>query len=420
MTKKTKELISIFIIGVVVFFLGAIICQAAEKEIRLGFSAPLTGSNAEMGVAMKQGEKMIIEEWNAKGGIYLKKYGKKLPIKFFIDDDQSRPEVAVSVGEKMITRHKVHAHVVSAHSSLCMAVMELAPKYKIPIIGFQTISGEIAKKVTKNPARYNYFWKTGYNHYAYGTGCFEVYKSLIEKGLFKPKNKSIAFVVEDTDWGRSIAKSASDLFKTIGFKNVAIEAIPRGYTDFYPQLSKFKALDIDIMVSVIVDVSSGVALAKQFHEVGLKSAHFAVFYPNRPEYIPGAGKAANYLVWVPLLVDTKVPRQKAYEEKIKNRWGKRVTMNSDHLFADDGLGILLEAIERAGSLEPDAIIEGIKKTDRQGLMGRYIFDMKNHTVRDGKGYLELPVAQIQNGKSGTIWPDDKATFSYQNPPWLKN
>jgi branched-chain amino acid transport system substrate-binding protein len=389
---------------------------AEEQEIRLGFSAPLTGPNAEMGVATRQGLELAAEEWNQKGGIYIKKWGKKVPIKMFIGDDQSKPEIAVSVGEKNITREKVHVHVISCASGPCMAAMELAPKYGLPVFGFQTISKDIADKVEKDPQRYWSFYKIGYNHDIYGAAVHGTYTYLMKKGLWKPKNKTIAYLVEETDWGRSNARTATELMVKEGFKQASMEAVPLGYTDWYPQLTKLKAMEPDILVSVMVAVSSGVALVKQFHEVGMKSSHFAIFYPNRPEYLPGAGNKADGVVWVPLLVDLSNPPQKAYAEKLKKRWN--VSLNSDHIFADDGMQVTLEAIERAQSVEPKAIIEEMAKTDRKGLMGRYVFNQKTHTVQAGSGYLEMPVAQIVNGKSACIFPEDKASTTYKKPSWM--
>ena len=82
-----------------------------------------------------------------------------------------------------------------------------------------------------------------------------------------------------------------------------METVPLGYTDFYPQLGKMKNLGSDLLMTVFTPLSSGVALTKQFQEVGLKAYHHAIYYPLRPEFIPQAGKSADYLVWSTLLVD---------------------------------------------------------------------------------------------------------------------
>ena len=128
--------------------------------MKIGITAPLTGPAAEAGVALKQGFIMAVEEWNAKGGVMLKEFNQKVPVEVLIEDCQSKPEVGVAIAEKLFTRDKVDVLLGDAfHSSVTMAIMELAPKYGKPIMSVEPVSEEIAKKVASNPKRYWNFWK---------------------------------------------------------------------------------------------------------------------------------------------------------------------------------------------------------------------------------------------------------------------
>jgi len=421
MTKKTFVSFMVFVLAVVVNLLcwRDICLAAAPREVKIGATAPLTGPAAESGVATKEGLILALEEWNKKGGVYLKEYNKKLPVNLLIEDCQSKPEVGVSVGEKLITREKVHFLIADTiHSSVTMAVMELAPKYGFPVMSAQPVSLEIAKKIAKDPKKYWSFWKGDWNSTAYANTIFSTYQWLMEKAYFKAKNKTIAFIVEDTDYGRSNADKAGELFAGIGWKPLTTETVGLGYTDFYPQLTKLKAINPDVLVSVFTSLSSGVALAKQFHEVGMKPSHMAVYYPIRPEYIGDTGKAADYLIWTPQMTDPiNVPRHREFQEKIKKRW--KVTMTQDHAFAYDTLNNTLSTIERAGSVEPKAIVKALSQLDNTGVLGRYIFNQENHSIRDGADFLPVPTSQIQNGKDVLIWPASMAVGSYKTPPWVQ-
>jgi branched-chain amino acid transport system substrate-binding protein len=387
-------------------------------EIRIGATAPLTGPAAEAGVALKQGMILAVEEWNAKGGIKIKEAAKPLPIKIIIEDSESKPAVGVSVGEKLITRDKVHLLLGDTFaSSVTMAIMELAPKYGIPIMSIEPVSAEIAKKVAANPQRYWSFWKGDWNSDAYANTIFSTYEYLFGKGLLKPKNKTIAFIVEDTDYGRSNAQKTSELFQGIGWKTIALEAVQLGSTDFYPQLNMLKEKDPDILVTVFTPLASGVAVSKQFHEVGLKASQFAIYYPLRPEYFQQAGDAGEFLMWSPLMLDPEHNAlHKEFKEKINKRWN--VTLTSDHSSGYDGVYNVLDSIQRAGSLDPKAIVAALSKLDRKGYMGRYVFDQKTHTIKDGEAFIPVPAAQIQKGKHVMIWPPDMAAGTYQPQPWV--
>lgn len=422
MIRKTFVLVMSFLMVTGAISLSSpYICYAgAPKEVRIGATVPLTGPAAESGVATKEGLVLALEEWNEKGGVYLKEYGKKLPVKVLMEDCQSKPEVGVSVGEKLITRDKVHFLLGDTiHSSVTMAVMELAPKYGIPVMSGQPVSLEIAKKVAKDPDRYWNFWKGDWNSDAYANTIFSTYQWLMKKGLFKAKNKTIAFIVEDTDYGRSNAEKAGEAFAKVGWKPLTTETVALGYTDFYPQLTKLRHMNPDILVSVFTSLSSGVALGKQFHELGMKSSHMAVYYPVRPEYIRDAGKAAEHLIWTPQLTDpVNIPHHKEFQAKIKKRWG--VTLTNDHACAYDYLNIILRTIERAGSLEPKPIVKELSQLEYRGVLGRYVFNQKNHAIRDGADFIPVPTSQIQNGRNVLFWPESRAVGTYQKPPWVED
>ncbi len=420
--RKMKRLSSgLGLVGLVVLLLMGYAPHAmagAPTEIVIGATGPLTGPAAEAGAALKQGMILAVEEWNAKGGIKVKEAPKPLPIKFIVEDSESKPAVGMSVAEKLITRDKVNVLLGDSFaSSVTMAIMELAPKYGIPIMSVEPVSAEIAKKVAANPQRYWSFWKGDWNSDGYANTIFSTYKYLIDKGMFKPKNKTVAFVVEDTDYGRSNGKKTSELFKEIGWSTVAFETVQLGSTDFYPQLNMLKEKDPDILVTVFTPLASGVAITKQFHEIGLKASLFAIYYPLRPEYLQQAGNAADLLLWSPLSLDPEHNAlHKELKEKIEKRWNVSVT--GDHMQGYDGMVNVLDSIQRAGSLDPKAIVEALSKLDRKGYMGRYVFDQATHTVKDGEDFLPISSAQIQDGKNVVVWPAAMAAGTYKAQPWV--
>jgi len=421
---KRKEILAILVFFIAFtcgFFCTPNRCLAeTPQEVRIGVTAPLTGPAAEAGVALKEGAIMAAEEWNADGGIFIEEAGKKLPIKILVEDCQSKPEVGVSVGEKLITRDKVNMLIGDMlHSSVTMAVMELAPKYGIPVLSAEPVSTEIAKKVKANPKRYWSYWKGNWNSDALGGAVFDTYKYLIEKGLFKPKSKKIAFIVEDTDWGRSNAQKASEFFKGAGWETLTTETVPLGHTDFYPQLTKIKSMSPDILVTSFTPLSSGVACTKQFHELGLKCGHMGIYYPSRPEYLSQVGKMGNYLLWTTSFIDpVNIPRHKEFARKVQKRWG--VTPNMDHASGYDVVYNALDSIKRAESLDPKTIVESLSKLDRPGVLGRYVFNQEDHAILAGEDYIPVPGIQIQNGKDVVIYPSSLAVGFYQKPPWMNN
>lgn len=404
------------------FVIGSILLAGCSQggsadSVKIGVTGPLTGSTANSGISLKQGMEMAVEEWNEKGGIEID--GEMLPVEMIFEDNQGQPSEGVSTAEKLFNNDNVHFLIGDAFaSSVTMAIMELASQYEKPIMSGEPVSSAISEKVEQDPEKYKYFWKGNFSSEAYGEGAFETIKTLIEKGDFTPKNKTVAFVVEDTDYGRSNVAEAQKLFEADGWEQVAFETVEVGHTDFYPQLTKLKSLDADVLITCFTAVSSGVALVKQFHETDMESLHLAIYYPIRPEFIEQAGEDANGLIWEPISYQPElIEVQKEFEDKYVEIY--EVEGNADAAQGYDYMNNVLTAIEAAGTLDSDKIVEELYKLSRDGLLGRYEFDQSNHTVKAGPDFLPVPAAQIQNGEDQIIWPDNLATSQYVPQPWVK-
>ena len=94
-------------------------------------------------------------------------------------------------------------------------------------------------------------------------------------------------------------------------------------------------------------------------------------------------------------------------------------MDDNHVWGYEHMNTVLDAIQRAGSLEPEKIVDALSKMDRKGLYGRYTFDVPTHTLRSGTEFIPMPAAQIVEGKSTVISPAYLAKKKYVPQPWIK-
>ncbi|MBP1699679.1 MAG: transporter substrate-binding protein [Deltaproteobacteria bacterium] len=376
----------------------------APAVIKVGIVAPLSGPAAWAGVAIREGADLAAEEANNAGGIFLKDYNKKVKIEAIYGDSQSKPAIGVTVAEKLITKDQVHFLVGEAfHSSVTMAIMEMAPKYNIPFQSWMPVSNEISDKIKSNPKKYWNFWKGDFASDAYGKTIHDTYVYLEQKGFFKPKKKTIAFVIEETDFGRSNADVSFELMKKDGWQKVAYEVVPIGHNDFYPQLTKIRSLNPDVIVSCFTALNSGTAFIKQFRETGMTSSHMAIYYPLYPQLIQNAKEAADYLIWTPLLLNpSKIELQAKFQERFKKKYGKDI--NNQNGAGYDGMFGVITAFTDAGSIDPKRVVDSIAKTDYRAVLGRYKYNLDRHEIMDGIDYIPIPTAQIINGKNQIIWP----------------
>src|SRR5208337_1810705 len=78
----------------------------AQDVVRIGVTAPLSGPPAQSGLALRQGMTMVMDEWNAKGGLTID--GKRYKIELLFEDTQDSPAQGVSAAQKLITNNHVH------------------------------------------------------------------------------------------------------------------------------------------------------------------------------------------------------------------------------------------------------------------------------------------------------------------------
>lgn len=384
---------------------------AAAQDVTIGVVGPLTGPAANTGVAAKQAMEYAVKQWNAGNGP--SESDNPPQVKLLFEDSQSRPEVGVSAGQKLFTRDNVDMLIGDTlHSSVTMAMMELAPQFQKPVLSAEPVSTAIADKVSSDPEKYKYFWKGDYNSDGYGRAVHGFYKWMIEEGKLKPESKTIAFVIEETDYGRSNAEIISQLFAEDGWKTTEIEAVPLGAADFYPQLSKLRQNPPDIVVSVFSAANSGIAFVKQFKEQGLKSSSMGIYYPTKPEFMQQAGDAAEGMVWASLqFAPDLYPQHKEFSDAIQAEYGNPATFSHAEDYCV--MNIALKAIEKAGGNDPAKISEALGNTDYDCIIGRYVFDPKDHAIKSGPDFLPVPVAQVQGGKNVVLWPSSVATAEYK-------
>ena len=83
--------------------------------------------------------------------------------------------------------------------------------------------------------------------------------------------------------------------------------------------------------------------------------------------------------------------------------------------------VIKDAIERAGSLDPEKLVAAMKATDLMGVYGRIKFDPKTNQVIPSLDPNEGAVGTIFQWQAGTrivVFPPKVATGAIMLPPWM--
>jgi branched-chain amino acid transport system substrate-binding protein len=344
--------------------------------------------------------KKMMDVWaemvNDKGGLSVKGYGKKLPVKFIVYDDASKQENAVKFYERLVTVDQVHLLLGPYSSPLTFAASTVAENHGIPMVAAEANSTAIFTRDFK--------WLVGVidDGPKWSTHYFELLKAA-------GKAKSIGFVIQDTLHAKEVGSGAVPRAREIGLEVVFDETVQANITDFTPTITKLKVANPDIIyVSAFPPFAIG--FYKQALELGLNPREYHIIH-HGAAFRNAVGEAnANYVTgenyWMPGI---SYGKPEVFEEVLK-RTGIRVEdypWAGIHMFAFEAIQA---AIEQVQSLQPEALLTALKDLDTMTIGGRLRFDPKT-----GQGTLNPFPTQIQGGKYVTLWPKEIATGAHVYP-----
>ncbi len=106
----------------------------APTEIKIGTLYASSGPFAAISMPVHYGLKLWVDQKNAEGGVMVKPYNKKIPIKLIAYDDQSSTATAATLYNQLITRDKVDLLISDSGSVLTSVAVPIARDHKMLLI----------------------------------------------------------------------------------------------------------------------------------------------------------------------------------------------------------------------------------------------------------------------------------------------
>jgi branched-chain amino acid transport system substrate-binding protein len=410
---------------IVLILLCMVTCFAyAEKDaIIVGCPLPLTASYGRNGL---RGLTLAAEESNAKGGVLLN--GKKVPIKLeILDTGDLDPKVSSDESdaqvEKLITDKKADVLIGGpARSEYGLTAMDVVAKHDVVHIvttGCYTPKWNKVK-YTSDPKKYRRSFRMSGNIAWYIQEMRDLLTSLKKQYGFK----KMFILIQDVLMCRDAAKIVKDVATKDGWEIVGEEAAPTETTDFSSQLKKCKASGAQLLFLWSYSPNSA-KIFEQWRNMEIPALPMGfVEAAEDPAFWKATnGKCAYSVITLSeagVTLSDVTPLSRAFYEAYKKRWGvpPRATASAASY---EALFLLKDAVERAGSLQPDKLIPALEKADLPVVRGRLRFDETHQCVfgYDPKTTILGNWAQWQNGKRVTIWPPAAKTGELKMPPWLQ-
>jgi len=395
------------LLALAVLLFGLIDVARAQQPIRIGASMSQTGSYAALGQNQLRGYTLCVKHTNEKGGVL----GRKLQL--LIEDDQSQPETAARIYEKLITQDKVDAVLGPYSSAITEAVADVSEKYKMPLVAPAASTTSIFKKGRKfafmlqSPAE------------VYLEGLIDLAS---KRGL-----KTIAVINEDTIFPKSLAQGTAELARKKGIRVVFAEAYSKGSADFTAILKKVKAANPDVLAAATY-FDDAIAIVRKLKELNVDLKMVGVTVGgDLPKFYETLGQAAEFVYgssqWEPELVTLRagglIPIAREYpgarefvEAYHKEYPGADFSYHSAGGYS--GCEVLVEAIKRAGSLDGEKVRAAILKLDYHNVYGGFKVDKDGFQIAH-----KMVLFQWQDGKKVIVWPEELAPGKprFPTPPW---
>ncbi len=415
------SILGLFVVGATI---GLIEAQAAKKGEPIIVGAPVPrasayGQNGERGMILAAGE------INAAGGINVG--GIMRPIKLeIIDSRDEEPGVPTSevllAIEKLILQKKSDVIVGGPCMSECgMAALDLYARYKIPdIVSIGCYTPSWDKKVGSDLKKYRYSFRESGSVKWYIKEALDLLHQIKKDYGFDKMFISI----DDSLMCRKAAEIVEKLASKDGWKIVGYDKHPIGTTDYSAALTECKKSGAQVLFMWAYSPETSILL-KQWADMEVPALPIGFIGAAED---PGFWKATNgkCAYTVVTLSETGnvpsnlTPRSMKFYDSFMKRWGVP-PRSTGCVSAYEALYVLKDAIERAGSLDKNALIAALKKTNLLAVRGTIRFD-KNHQIiygYDPKTSVLGCWVQWQDGNRVQIFPTVAATGKLKMPPWLK-
>ena len=402
--------------GVVMMLVGLLIVTVwtvptvssaqAPATIRIGNAISLSGPYAAGSITTQTNPyDMWVKEVNAKGGIYLKKYGKRIPIEMIRYDDKSDIGTVVKLVEKLILNDKVDLLLPPWSTAMNFAIAPIVTRHKYPVLGVTVDSMKLKEMAPKIPYMFILLNQPPVKADAIVPLCKEL-------------GVKTAAVIHHTDLhGIEFAGYVTPQLSVNGIDVVLYKSYPLGAKDLSPLLKKVKAANVDAFFAFSYPpetfLLTGQAKAIQFNpklfytSIGTAfAAYNKAFGAKMVEGVMGTG------AWNPKV---PYPGAKDFFDRMVKFAGRDKIDWYGNAFAYASVQVLEQAVEKVGSIDRIAIREAIANGTFDTVIGPVSFKDQINIQSPGE------VGQWQNGAFEIVAAKEKRTAApiYPKPAWPK-
>ncbi len=383
--------------------------SSAADDVLIGALYPMTGPNAQVGAdakaAMETAADIINGNHNVpmllgKGGGLPNLGGAK--VKLIFADHQGDPQKARAEAERLITQEHVVALIGSYQSATAATISQVADRYEIPYMSADNSSPSLNQRGLK------WFFRTSPHDVMFTQAMFDFFRDIGAK-TGRPV-KTVVLFHEDTIFGTDSSNAQRQMAEAAGIKVVADIRYRGNSPSLTAEVGQIKAADADVIMPSSY-TSDAILLMRGLHDLGytpkavmaqsagfVEQAFLDAVGPLAEGAMSRSAFALDAVKARPAITPVNALYRARNNKDLNDNTGREIT----------ALVVLADAINRAGSVDPEKLRLALVATDVPG--DQTIMPWKGVKFdATGQNIAASPVImQIKGGAYHTIYPFDVA------------
>jgi len=381
--------------------------QASEEPIKFGAVNPLGDITGAQGARAME---LAVEQLNEDGGIL----GRE--VELTVIDSEMSPEVGASAIDRLATVEDVDFLVGGMSSAVHMAQIPVMRRHEIITVWMGGASHEIERAVGPEADWYFHIHPWDYQQGAsYAEGWKDIqaeYEEIViedfylayEEGSFG--TDSYESYVEYFDMAQEGEGPYAGLMKDLGGESFQSAAVGGG--DYGAMLDHAMTYDPDIFVWAGYD-DDAVPMLSQAREMGFEPPILVGSPPGWPEGFADNPLSENvmlYQMWAPAINEVSPEAQEFWDDYIEKFDEEPATYFAPLGYTN--IMFIAEAVEEAGTLEDEAVIEALRSIEYDSPIGRTL-DISPSRIISNQGFSDQMILQYQEGQQEVLWPLELST-----------
>jgi len=363
--RRSKSYIGLLLAMIIMLVLSA--CKSSdtssgsgEGPIKIGVLEDQSGEFSLVGIQKLHAAELAIEEINENGGLL----GQEVEI--VAPDTQSDNNRFQEMARKLILEDKVDVVMGGYSSASREAIRPIMEQNKMLYFYNNQYEGGVASK------------------YTFTTGSIPDHQiGTLMEGLIEEYGPKVYTIAADYNFGQISADWVRTETEKLGGETVGEEFIPLGVSQFASTISRIKAADPDILVTLLVGQEQS-SFYGQWAKSGNKeipmatTVNMAQAYEHKRFEPPSLANMYVTVTFMEELADV-MPSAKEFVDKFYEKYpdDKYVGMEAEAEYT--GIMLWAEAVKKAGTTETEAVIEALESgISVEGPAGKVTIDPASH------------------------------------------